>query len=263
MDKSLLSVSNLCFSYGEKPLLDNISFEINAGEYVSVIGVNGCGKSTLLSLIASQQRPQSGKIIICKNDITALTPLNRARLVGYIPQGGSVAFSFTCLEAVLMGLRPHKGVFSKTTESDLQSAKNVMLEMGIWQLRDRCADTLSGGETQRLLLARALLQAPKLLLLDEATGELDVAAKLAVIKKLREKATRDNLAVLAVNHDLSSVYRFSDRVIAISNGKIAAVGTPNEVFIPEFFERVFSVKATVIEGKGFIIDDILNKKGDL
>jgi iron complex transport system ATP-binding protein len=168
-----------------------------------------------------------------------------------------------------MGLLPHRSRFEPLGDADLDRARTVMQEAGVWDFAGKNVAELSGGQAQRVILARALLQvfpdvnsglskrsaAPRqpLLLLDEAMSELDIAARIDMMNLIRTQVTECGLTVLGIHHDLHTAYRFADRVIALHNGSIAADGSPAEVFTGDFFRTVFSVKAEIIAGKGFLV----------
>jgi iron complex transport system ATP-binding protein len=181
-----------------------------------------------------------------------------------VPQGGRIEFPYTCLETVLMGLHPHQSRFAPWDDAALSRAAETMRETGVFHLANRRVTEISGGQMQRLLLARAILQIfpheresgePRVLLLDETLSELDIAARIAMMKLLSRLTQERHLAVIGIHHDLSLAYRFAGRVIALSRGELAADGPPDHVFTPEFFERVFSVRAERIPQRGLLFFD--------
>ncbi len=251
----LLELRGVSFAYGKNEVLKNISFSANAGEYLSLLGVNGSGKTTLLGLLAGFIRPNSGEIRLLGKSLRRIGFRDRARLIAVVTQSAELSFPFSCLEIVLMGLNPHMGRFQSVSDEQLEAARQIMEGCDVWRFADKPITEISGGERQRVLLARALLQSPKLLLLDEAMSELDVAAKCSMMKLLRARVKQEQLCVIAVHHDLSTAYRYSDRVCALKNGEIYADGPPSSVMDESFFQSVFSVDAEIIEHKGFIIND--------
>ncbi|GHT85744.1 ABC transporter ATP-binding protein [Spirochaetia bacterium] len=272
---SLLSVKNLSFSYNNRDtVLNDISFSVESGEHIALVGPNGSGKTTLFQLLSGYFSPAAGEVLLEDRDIRRYPIPERARRIAFVPQGGRIEFPYTCLETVLMGLHPHQGRsnlwFAEPRDGDaLSRAAAIMRETGVWDLAGKSVTEISGGQMQRLLLARAILQtfpkepegssspAPKLLLLDETLSELDIAARIAMMKLLSRLVRDHRLTVIGIHHDLSLAYRFANRIIALKEGEIAAEGAPDAVCTPEFFARVFSVQAEIIPGKGFLFYDNL------
>jgi iron complex transport system ATP-binding protein len=251
--------------------LKNISFDIKAGEHIALIGPNGSGKSTLFNIIAGFLRASGGRALLDGRDIASLSVRERSRRIAFVPQGGRINFPYTCLETVLMALYACENRFSATSGENLFRAEQMMRKTGIWDFAGKSVRAISGGQLQKVILTRALLQllpdidSPSfgnpndggILLLDEALSELDIAARIAMMKLLCSFIASHNITVIGIHHDLSHVPRFTSRVIAISDGALAADGTPDEVFTKEFFRRVFSVHADIVEGKGFVFYDNL------
>lgn len=266
---TLLSVKNLGFSYNSsEPVLRNISFSVASGEHIALVGPNGSGKTTLFQLLSGYFAPAAGEVLLEGREIRRYPPPDRARRIAFVPQGGRIEFPYTCLETVLMGLHPHQSRLAPWDDGALSRAAETMRETGVFHLAGRKVTEISGGQMQRLLLARAVLQifprepepgdASRLLLLDETLSELDIAARIAMMKLLSRLSSERRLAVIGIHHDLSLAYRFATRVIALSGGEIAADGTPDQVFTPEFFERVFSVRAETIPRRGLLFFDNLD-----
>jgi iron complex transport system ATP-binding protein len=278
---SLLTVKNLSFSYNNSDtVLNTISFSVEGGEHIALVGPNGSGKTTLFQLLSGYFSPAAGEVLLDDREIRRYPIPERARRIAFVPQGGHIEFPYTCLETVLMGLHPHQSRsnlwFAAPWDDDaLTRAAAIMRETGVWDLAGKSVTAISGGQMQRLLLARAILQifpkepvgfleppgsspAPKILLLDETLSELDIAARLAMMKLLSRLSADHRLTVIGIHHDLSLAYRFANRIIALNKGEIAADGAPDTVFTPEFFARVFSVQAEIIPGRGFLFYDNLD-----
>jgi iron complex transport system ATP-binding protein len=274
---SLLSVQNLSFSYNNSDsVLNNISFSVEAGEHIALVGPNGSGKTTLFQLLSGYFSPAAGEVLLDGREIRRYPIPERARRIAFVPQGGRIDFPYTCLETVLMGLHPHQGrsnlwFAAPWDTTALTRAAVIMRETGVWDLAGKSVTAISGGQMQRLLLARAILQifpqeapevpesshAPKLLLLDETLSELDIAARIAMMKLLSRLVKEHRLTVIGIHHDLNLAYRFAGRIIALNAGEIAADGAPDEVCTPDFFARVFSVQAEIIPRRGFLFFDNL------
>jgi iron complex transport system ATP-binding protein len=266
---SLLSAKNLCFSYNSgNTVLNDVSFTVERGEHIALVGPNGSGKTTLFQLLSGCFVPDSGEVLLEGRGIRRYAAADRARRMAFVPQGGRIEFPYTCLETVLMGLHPHQSRFTPWDDDALSRAAEVMRETGVSPLAGKKVTEISGGQMQRLLLARAILQVfprepdpggvSRMLLLDETLSELDIAARIAMMKLLSRLASERGLAVIGIHHDLSLAYRFAGRVIALSGGEIAADGPPAQVFTPEFFARIFSVKAETIPGRGLLLYDNLD-----
>jgi len=262
-------VDNVSFSYpsigstgGRKNAISGVSFAAEPGEHIALIGSNGSGKTTLFQILNGTFRPENGKTLLDGKDILKFSVLERACRIAYVRQGGRISFPYTCFELTLMGLHPHKA-FSR--DAALSRAEEIMRETGVWGFASQTANTLSGGELQRVLLARALLQifpykydessekssVPKLLLLDEAFSELDIAARINMMNLLNGMLKERNFTIIAIHHDLHLAYRFTSRIIALHQGRIAGDGLPDKICTEDFFHRVFGVKAEIIPGKGF------------
>jgi iron complex transport system ATP-binding protein len=260
---AVISAENLRFAYpGSAPVLEDVSFTAMEGEHISVVGPNGSGKSTLFQILSGFLRPASGRVLLGRADIASLTPLERARRLSFVPQDIRADFPFSCMEVVLMALYPHRPRLAATSAADIELAAALMRETGTWRFAEKNIMDLSGGERQRVIISRALLQAESaasggcgLLLLDEAMSALDIAARIDMMKLLSRRAASRRAAIIGIHHDLHTAGGFSSRVIALFRGRIAASGTPQEVFTEAFFKDVFSVRAE-ITGGGFLIRDV-------
>ncbi|MDR0562087.1 MAG: ABC transporter ATP-binding protein [Spirochaetaceae bacterium] len=276
---SLLAAEGLFFSYGVRRrgfpkasesaadfALQDITFSVEGGEHIALVGPNGSGKSTLFQLLSGYTSPDRGRVLLDGQDILSYPLIERAKRLALIPQGSRTDFPYTGLEMTLMGLYPHQSRFAPADDAQIARAQELMEETGVWGFASRPVTELSGGQVQSLLLARGLLQIlpdrneaqpPALLLLDEAMSELDIAARLGMMKLLSRYTADRNIGVIGIQHDLHTAYRFADRVIALSRGRIAADGSPESVCTPDFFAQVFHVKAEPIPGKGFFFKDVI------
>jgi iron complex transport system ATP-binding protein len=268
---SLLAAEGLAFSYGARHpkepgfALQDITFSVESGEHIALVGPNGSGKSTLFQLLSGYTSPARGRVLLDGRDILSYSFLERAKRLALIPQGSRIDFPYTGLEMTLMGLYPHQSRFVPVDDAQLARARELMEETGVWDFASRPVTELSGGQVQSLIFARGLLQilpdkneapVPALLLLDEAMSELDIAARIGMMKLLSRYTADRNIGVIGIQHDLHTAYRFADRVIALSCGRIVADGPPTAVFTPDFFAQVFHVKAELVPGKGFFFEDV-------
>lgn len=255
---SIMQVQGLRFCYGgdeENPTLRDINFDIPKGNFVSLIGPNGSGKSTLLKLLCGINRPNSGIVNYNGTDINLMNVRNRAKEMAVIHQREKNEFPFSCIDTVIMGLHPHRERFECLSKEQLEEVERIMKLTDTYEFSQKLTTQISGGELQRVNLARAIVQRPRALLMDEAMSDMDVNAKIKLTKLVKNLVDGEGLTVIAVNHDLNMAYRFSDYIIAMNDGKVDSLGTPEKVMNEEFFNRVFRVKAEVVEGRGFFILD--------
>lgn len=252
-NNSILECCNIEFKYGRRKVLHNVSFSIQKGTYTSVVGPNGSGKSTLFNILSGYLPVQQGEVFLDGKNLNKIKVEDRAVLLSIINQSSDMRFPFTCLETVLMGSHPHRSRFQSVDDALLKSAKELMEKTDTYKFASRKITELSGGEVQRVLISRALMQNPKILLLDEAMSELDVSSKFIISNVLKQLIDEDGLTIISIHHDLSLAYRFSDNLIVFKDGQIVKEGKPDDVCTEEFFEAVFNVKAEIIPHKGFII----------
>jgi iron complex transport system ATP-binding protein len=239
-----LTIEHLTVAYPHRVALRDVSLDVRGGEIVVLIGPNGAGKSTLLRAIAGTLAPETGRICLDGVDMAGLRPVERARSVAVVPQAARLPEAFTAGEVVLMGRNPHLPRFGGERPSDYQAAQQAMLRTDSWQLAERRVGELSGGEQQRVLIARALAQEPRVLLLDEATAHLDLRHQLATLH-LARKLARSGLLVVAALHDLNLAAQHADRLALLDSGELLACSTPAEVLTPELLRQVYGVAALV------------------
>jgi len=247
----MLKIERLSVSYGTRRVLQDVSLEINSGEVVALIGPNGAGKSTLVRAVSGVIPVVSGKIHC--NDINrplinliALSPIQRARSLAVVPQAVSLPPAFTVWETVLMGRTPHLNFLGQVSAKDEEIARLALQKVDALDLTDRRVGELSGGEQQRVLLARALAQSTPILLLDEPTTNLDLHYQVSFMETVSTLAHQDNLAVLVALHDLNLAARYADRVALLVDGKIKAIGAPWHVLTPELISMAYHLPVQVI-----------------
>lgn len=239
-----LQVKNVCFHYGSWEALRNVELEARAEEVLSIIGPNGAGKSTLLRCINRVLKPRVGTVYLDGDEISLMPERERARKLGYVPQAATQAFPSTVYETVLMGRRPHLNW--SVSRQDLAVVEEVLLQMGLSDMAGRLVSDLSGGERQKVMLARALAQEPEVLLLDEPTSNLDVRHQLEVLELVRDAAHQRGKCVLMVMHDLNVAGRFSDQTLMLKGGQVFAAGSPWAVLTPENIKAVYEVDSLVV-----------------
>ena len=227
-------------------IVDGVDCTVAAGTFSALIGPNGAGKSTLLRVLAGVDRPEAGTVRFGPDDLFALSRRQRARLVGFVEQDSGTELSLSVREVVALGRIPHQGFFGDATAEDHAVIESALDAADVRALAERDVTTLSGGERQRVLLARALAQQPRLLVLDEPSNHLDIAAQLAVLGLLRSLAS-SGVTVLAALHDLNLASAYCDHVIVLRDGVVFAAGPTAEIITPRLVRAVYGVRATVLE----------------
>jgi len=221
------------------------SFEARQREIVAILGPNASGKSTLLTLLAGLAKPLSGRVEVDGTEVSKLDIRARAQRIALVQQESELLFPLRVWEYVLQGRYPHGRRLRFESEEDCLMAGNALSQVGADALRDRWMDELSGGEKQRVILARALAQRPSLLLLDEPTQHLDIGGKVELLRRLRKLADESRYTVLVVTHELNLAAEFSDRIILLHKGKCLRVGTPAEVYERDLLGEVFEAPLEV------------------
>lgn len=245
MNDLLLRARRLRYTIDNTPILTGIDLDLHAGEFVGLIGANGAGKTTLLKVASGLWPGATGEIELLGKPLRSYSPREIARLVAHVPQIAQVEFAFSAREVVLMGRSPHLGHFELESARDREIADRAMRTTHTTHLADRLVYTLSGGEQQRVMIARALAQEPRVLLLDEPTSNLDIKHQIGVLGMVRGLAHERGLGVMAAIHDLSLAARFCDRLVMMTCGGIAADGKPEDVLTPERIANVFDIDAQV------------------
>ncbi|MGW6023549.1 ABC transporter ATP-binding protein [Streptomyces sp. NPDC055099] len=225
-----------------KLLVRDLSLEVGGGQIVGLVGPNGSGKSTALKCVYRALRPTSGVVRVGDDDLSRLSPRQSARVVAAMAQDGAVDLDFTVEEVVALGRAPHLRGNQALGERERELCARTMARLDLTRLADRGVLTLSGGERQRVLLARALVQEPRILVLDEPTNHLDVRHQIELLSLLKGSG----LTVLVVLHDLNLAAAACDRIGVLSQGALVAAGTPEEVLTTGLVDEVFGVKASVI-----------------
>lgn len=233
---------------GDRAVLDGVDLAVAPGEVVGLLGRNGAGKTTLLRIAAGTRAPDTGRVLLDGRAIGSFERRARARHVALVPQDTQVPFPFSVAELVLMGRTPHLGFLGFESAHDLDVARSAMQRMGIAALADRAVPTLSGGERQLAVVARALAQEPSLLLLDEPTAFLDLRHRLEVLTVLRELAA-GGASALVVSHDLGIAARFCDRLVLLGDGRVLADGPPRDVLSPATLRAAFGIEADIVEAR--------------
>ena len=249
-----ISIENASFSYGlgEENLLDKINLNIEKGKFIGILGPNGCGKSTLLKVILKYLNPKEGIIKIENKELKEYTQSELAEILSFVPQKSSLTMPLTVEDVVYMGRVPYmKNKWTGFDREDREKVEKIMQMLKIDQFKNRVIFSLSGGEFQRVLLARALVQNTNIMLLDEPTSALDMNYALEIMKLTSYFVKNENLTAVMVLHDLNLASMYCDSIILLKEGKIAYEGTPKELFKPEILEEIYGFNCEVIENNGF------------
>lgn len=251
MEKTaILDVAGLTFGYRKnEAVLRDVSFTVEQGRFLCILGPNGSGKTTLFRCLLRSLRPQAGQIRLWGRDLRLYTAKALARLVGYVPQFPESTFAFTVRELVLMGRYAYTGALGLASREDAAVADAMMARTGTTEFAQRCLHELSGGQAQRVMIARALAQEPKLLLLDEPTSHLDMGHQLKIYELLRELAHESGMTVICVSHDVNLAGQFADELLLMDQGIIAGKGACAAILTKEVLEKMYQVEVEFIAGR--------------
>jgi iron complex transport system ATP-binding protein len=242
---NLIDIENLNFSYGNNTVLQNISIHVMPSEFISIIGPNGAGKSTLLKLIDGIYLNPDGQILINGSHVRSMSRKDLARQVAYLPQEIDLAFAYSVEDVVKMGRFPYLHGIQLYSDQDDQIVNYSMDLLDVLQFRSRSFRELSGGEKQRVMIASALAQEPKILLLDEPTSALDLHHQIEIYQILKVQQEERQLTVIVVTHDINLAAQFCGRMILIDKGKIIRDGTPDDVLKFQVLQKTFGVNVYI------------------
>lgn len=241
-----ITVDNISFGYDPAlPVVRDVSLTVRDGEFLTLVGPNGSGKTTLLRLLDRILIPQRGVILLGNTPITRLARAAIARRIAFVPQDNTVQFPFSVEDIVLMGRSPHTRGAAFENTRDRSVARAMMALTDVAHLADQPVTHLSGGERQRVFIARALAQEPEILLLDEPNAHLDIAHQIDVFRLIRNLNTDRRLTVVSVSHDLNLAAAFSDRIVMMVRGTVAATGAPDQVLTEGRIQEVFGTPVIV------------------
>ena len=242
-----ISTKNLNHSYGDNLVLMNISFAVSKGEFFIIIGPNGSGKTTLMKVISGILKLQKGRLEILDRPINGYSRKALAKTIAFVPQMVPVDFPFTVTEIVLMGRSPYLGMLGLEEEKDLKIAKQAIAFTGMEHLAHRKLDQLSGGEQQRVFIARAICQEPDIILLDEPTASLDLAHQTRVMDLMEKLKAQKGVTVVIVSHDVNLAAMYSDQLLLLNNGQVVCQGSPDEVLTFNTLEEAYGCTLLVDE----------------
>lgn len=238
-------LTGVSFAYGENPALADLNISLEPGKFYGIVGPNGCGKTTFLDLLTGGKSPAQGSVTFMDRPVADYRRRDLARLVALVPQDFAIDFAFTVQEVVLMGRHPHIGRFASPGAEDWHQVDAAMAAIGISHFKDRFVNELSGGEKQRVVVARALAQQTPYLLFDEATSSLDVQYTMQIFNVARRLVQEERRTVIAVIHNLNLAAAYCDELIFMQGGQVAACGPTDTVLEAAMIKRVFGVESRV------------------
>jgi iron complex transport system ATP-binding protein len=245
----MLNVQGLFFGYKNESILEDVAIQLNKGEVLSIVGPNGTGKTTLLKCIVGVARPKLGTISIDGKNTDQMTRRDLARCISYVPQSAPSKFPVTVFDAVLMGRRPY--ITWKPSKKDLEIVAAIIASMNLQDVALRDFDQLSGGQKQKVLLARAVAQETDYLLLDEPTSNLDLRHQIEVMEMISNMVMANGVAAILAMHDLNLASRFSHRMVMLNGGRLFCDGKPEQVMTEENIKIVYGVEARVSLNGGY------------
>lgn len=237
-----LSTENIRLSYGAQEILKGVSINGNTGEFIGIIGPNGSGKSTLLKCIYRILKPHAGQVFLDGEELSGISIRNSAKKMAVVAQHNYYNFDFSVMEVVLMGRAPHKKTMERDNAKDFQIAQKALETVEMEGFVNRSFSTLSGGEQQRVILARALAQQTPCLILDEPTNHLDITHQIQLMKIVKNL----KVTVISAVHDLNIAAMFCDRLYVLQDGEIVGQGTPQEVLTAEFIKKIYRVETEIV-----------------
>lgn len=241
-----LATQKLAYGYPGRRIGDDVTFELNAGEVLCLLGPNGSGKTTLFRTLLGLLPVQGGEVMLDGQDLRTLRRDQIARLVSYVPQAHGAFFPYTVREVVLMGRTAHLGIFAAPSARDHGAALDAIRRMGITHLADATYTRISGGERQLTLIARALAQEARMVVMDEPTANLDFGNQVRVLERIRTLAA-DGIGVLLSTHDPDHAFLCADRVAMLYNGGLLACGVPEAVMTSTQLQQLYGVEVVVTE----------------
>ncbi|WP_299976630.1 ABC transporter ATP-binding protein [Desulfobacula sp.] len=242
----MITINNLHFMYNDHSGIKNVNLKIEPNEVVSLLGPNGSGKTTLLKSIYGLLNPKKGRIYLDCKLISTIKSSELAKIVGGVPQDHQNSFPYKVLDLVVMGRTPYLSIFSSPLQEDYQKGRKILSELGISGLAERPYTQISGGERQLTFIARALMQEPKILLLDEPVAHLDIKNKVKVLTIVRDIAREKNLTVLMSLHDPNDAIKFSHKIVLIKDGTIIDYGSVEKIIDEKNLKKIYDIEFDIL-----------------
>lgn len=239
---SIVKIRDLKFKYDETEILKYINLDVPQGSFLSILGPNGSGKTTLLKNICNLLHPEKGSILIEEKDVEKIKYKKLAQMIAVVHQGTDVQFDFSVYDVVMMGRFPYLRRFQSEGKKDEEIVQKAMENTSTWELKDKSINEISGGERQRVLIARALTQQPKVLILDEPISHLDIKYQIEILELCKRLNKEQGITVITTLHDMNMASRYSDYIVLLQNGKIREMDTPEKVLTEKNIEDVYGVK---------------------
>jgi len=243
----VISVNNLDYAYDEIPVLRGIDISLEKGMFYSILGPNGSGKTTLLKNLQKLLKTHRKCVYINGDDITSISVKELSKRLAVVPQEIHMDFDFSVLDMVLMGRSPYLKRFESESSCDLQLAQKAMTITDTWKLKDKSVRNISGGELQRAVVSRAMVQDTEILLLDEPVSHLDIHHQISILNTVLGFSRSKEITVVAVMHDINLAAEFSDSLILLNHGEIKAMGSPEEVITEEMIRELYNMECMIIK----------------
>jgi len=245
--RQILGIDNIFLNFRNKPILSGVSFAVAAGEFFVIIGPNGAGKTSLLKVLSGLQKAQQGSITIKDKDISEYRRRDLSQIMAIVPQHIEVGFPFSVADTVIMGRTPHLGILGMEGKNDFHIAEEAMKFTDVAHLANRKLFQLSGGELQRVIIARAICQQPQVILLDEPTTALDPAHQLKIMDLMEKFRREHGTTIVMVSHDLNLASMYGDRLLLLEEGRVRKTGDPRNVLNKELLEESYGCRMQVDE----------------
>ena len=246
----MLRAYSVIAGYPNKTILNNINLEVDPGEVIVVIGPNGSGKTTLMRSLAGDLKLSGGKVAINGKPISQMKVREKARWISVVPQTGNLPAFFTVEETVCFGRTPYLDIFGRTSPEDKAIAMSALEKVNALSLKDQLVGKISGGEQQRVLLARAIAQQTPILMMDEPTTYLDLHFQMSFLRLTKQLAIEDHKTIIVALHDLNQAALIADRILLLANGNIRAFGTPRQVLTESIISETYNLKVSVTPSQG-------------
>ncbi|RKX91097.1 MAG: ABC transporter [Spirochaetes bacterium] len=259
MTHKAVELKGLSWRYNGRSVLSDVDLEIKKGSFTGIVGPNGAGKTTLLKLVLKLLSPDKDTVFIFDRDISSFLRKDLAKRISYVPQTINVDFSFSVHQIVSMGRNPHSGFFSGDPVRDSEVVQKAMKETEIENLKNKDIGSISGGELQRVIIARALAQEPDILALDEPTSHLDLNHQIRILSLVRSLSREKGITVIAVLHDFNHALEYCTSLVLMNKGKIVSSGSPEKVITPQRMKEIYGLNIKMetnpFTGKPYIINE--------